>query len=93
MPILANALGISGVRVNCIGAMGRTKIEEEFKNMANNNCTLYSVAEPGYTTALEFNDGKIMLAQMKSIEDITWESIKLAVGLDRLKNFSKTATF
>ncbi len=91
MPIFANALGTLGVRVNCIGAMGYPEILDEFKKMTRNNCTLYSIADPGYTMALEFNDGKIMFAQMKSVEDITWSSVKATVGLDKLKFFSQNS--
>lgn len=86
MPILANALGNLGVKVNCIGAMGYPEIEPVFKGMSS-NCTLYSVSEPGYCTALEFNDGKIMLAKTHTINSMTWDNIKDIVGLDKLIHF------
>lgn len=82
-PIFANALGRLGVRVNCIGAMGFPEIKPVFKCMSE-NCTLHSYADPGYTAALEFNDGKVMMAQMDSIHGVTWDGIKNKIGLDNL---------
>jgi hypothetical protein len=84
MPILANAMGKLGFRVNCVGAMGYPKLKEQF-SMISENCTLISVAEPGYTNALEFDDGKVLLAKMENLEQITWKSIIEIVGLDRLR--------
>src|SRR5688572_2807152 len=63
MPITAKALGRLGLRVNCIGALGYPQIHPVFNNFSS-NCRLYSFAEPGTSTAIEFKDGKIMLAQM-----------------------------
>lgn len=87
MPIFAMALGSFGVNVNCIGAMGYPDVKNEFEPMLNNNCVLYSIEEPGYTTALEFHDGKVMMAKMDSIANITWESIKSKVGIAKLTDF------
>lgn len=86
MPIMANALGNLGVKVNCIGAMGYPEIHEVFKGMSP-NCSLYSVSRPGYCTALEFNDGKVMLATNNGINSMTWKGIKDLIGLDRLIHF------
>lgn len=84
MPIMSNSIGRLGVRVNCIGAFGMPSIKEEFRGMEKANCTLYSIAEPGDTLALEFNDGKIMLAKMSSLDKLSWEDIKELVGVEKL---------
>ena len=84
MPIMATALGRLGIKANCIGAMGMPDIRPEFKSMYSDNCSLFSVAEPGITTALEFDDGKVMLADMSAVDEISWESIKSTVGVSRL---------
>lgn len=83
MPILANALGNLGVKVNCIGAMGYPEVHEVFMGISP-NCVLYSVARPGFCTALEFRDGKVMLSNNKGINSMTWQGIKDLVGLDKL---------
>lgn len=84
MPIMSNALGHVGVKVNCIGAFGMLAVKEEFKSLENSNCTIYSVAEPGNTLALEFDDGKIMLAKMPELDKLAWDDIKKIVGIDKL---------
>ncbi len=87
MPIFANALGSMGIAVNCIGALGYPKIHPLFEPMRQNQCTLYSVSEPGLTSALEFNDGKVMLIRIEALDNLTWDTIKNRVGLDLIINF------
>ena len=86
MPIFANSIGNLGIKVNCIGAMGYPEIHDAFKDMSP-SCSLYSVAKPGYCTALEFKDGKIMMATNNGLESMTWEAIKTLVGLDKIRRF------
>ena len=83
MPIMAHALGQFGATVNCIGALGHPQIHPVFKNFSP-NCHLYSFADPGTATAFEFNDGKIMLAQMGELNTFDWDKIKDAIGIDSL---------
>jgi len=83
MPIMANALGRLGLMVNCIGALGDPGVHPVF-NQLSPNCHLHSFAEPGTALAYEFNDGKIMMAQMKSINTSGWDKIKEAVGIKTL---------
>lgn len=83
MPIMANALGQFGATVNCIGALGHPQIHPIFKNFSS-NCHLYSFTDPGTATAFEFNDGKIMLAQMAELNSFSWDKIKAAIGIDTL---------
>lgn len=83
MPIMANALGQMGIRVNCIGALGHPQLNTIF-NQLSSNCNLYSFAEPGTATAYEFSDGKMMMAQMKAINEAGWEKIKEMIGLETL---------
>jgi hypothetical protein len=83
MPIMAHSLGTLGARVNCIGAFGYPQQHSVFKIMSD-NCQLFSFADPGGSTAYEFNDGKIMVAQMGALNDCGWEKIKQTIGLDTL---------
>lgn len=87
MPIFSMALGTMGVQVSCIGAMGSPGPLPEFEIMKEKNCTLYGIGESGATTALEFNDGKIMMAQMKGMDELTWGKIKSLIGVDKLTEF------
>jgi hypothetical protein len=83
MPILGNALGHLGVHVNCVGAMGYPVSHAVFAELSR-NCKLYSFAEPGNSTAYEFNDGKILLGQNGQLNAAGWEMIKNKIGIDTL---------
>jgi sugar/nucleoside kinase (ribokinase family) len=84
MPIMANALAGMGVRVDCVGAFGVPTVVPAFAGM-HANCNLYSFTNPGFTTAMEFADGKIMLAQMTDLNHADWDTIKQTIGLEKLK--------
>lgn len=90
-PIMANALGSLSVNVNCIGALGYPEIEPVFKELSE-NCKLFTIGNPGYTTALEFNDGKIMLSQRDYLHKINWSTVKDILGLETLKAFFDRST-
>lgn len=83
MPIMANAMGQMGISINCAGAFGVPTIAPAFAGM-HSNCKLFSYTNPGFTTAMEFADGKIMLAQMTDLNHSDWDTIKKAIGLEKL---------
>ncbi|RWY53683.1 carbohydrate kinase family protein [Mucilaginibacter gilvus] len=90
MPIMANAMAQMGTHIDCMGAFGLPVIHAAFTNM-HPACILHSFTNPGFTTAMEFTDGKIMLAQMTDLNHADWEVIKAAIGLQKLKEiFSNT---
>lgn len=82
-PILANALTQLGVDTTCIGAMGSPELRDVFQEMAK-TCRCISLCNPAYTNALEFDDGKIMLANAKPLEGLNWTRVKEVVGLERV---------
>jgi hypothetical protein len=81
MPIMANALACMGPQASCIGPLGYPDIHPVFRHMSP-NCHLYSFANPGLSKVLEFNSGKIMLAEMTGLNHISWDFIKENVGID-----------
>ncbi|HMH34918.1 MAG TPA: hypothetical protein VK543_17910, partial [Puia sp.] len=83
MPNLANALGRLGATVNCVGALGYPQMHPVFKTLPR-DCHLYSFAEPGAATAFEFTDGKIMFAQIETLNQMGWNKIKNIIGIDTL---------
>jgi len=85
-PNMSSALGNLSVKVNCVGTLGFPEIDPVFRKL-HSNCTLYTIGNPGYTTALEFNDGKVMLLQKDFLHDIDWLVMKNILGLDKLKDF------
>lgn len=88
MPIMANALGQIGATTNCIGALGYPRVHPVFDQFPS-NCHLYSFADPGTATAFEFNDGKIMLAQMGVLNSFGWDKLKEHIGIDTLVSLYK----
>ncbi len=83
MPIFSQALAKLGTPVNCIGAMGYPDILPLFRAM-DSNCHLISVSEPGRCQALEFDDGKLMLASNEEIEQLNYSVLLQRAGKDNL---------
>lgn len=82
-PIMANALAALGLEVTYLGALGYPEPHEvfhEFTRLAH----VHSIANAGYTTAMEFDDGKVMLSRTIQLNDITWENILERFGKDAL---------
>jgi hypothetical protein len=90
MPIMANAMAQMGASVNCIGAFGMPSIVPVFSQM-HPNCSLYTYTNPGFTTAMEFTDGKFMLAQMTDLNHSDWNTIKSVIGLEKLREIFSDA--
>ena len=70
-PIMANALAAFGTRVTYIGNVGYPAVHPVFAELAQ-RATVYSIAEPAVTDALEFEDGKLMLGKHASLRDVNW---------------------
>ena len=89
-PIMANALASFGLKVTYLGVLGYPNLHPVFASFAK-RATVYSIAEPGYTDALEFDDGKIMLGKHQSLKQMNWENIKTRFGQDRFASQFGTA--
>lgn len=85
-PIMANALCRMGQHISYIGALGWPDIHPVFQDLAANCQQVISFAEPAHTDALEFNDGKIMLGKLASLNSITWENLCQSAGLDTVRS-------
>lgn len=83
MPIFSQALAKLDVSVNCVGAMGYPDVLPIFRNMPP-NCQLLSVCEPGLCQALEFDDGKLMLANNEDIDQLDYSLLLQRAGKDIL---------
>ena len=78
-PIMANALLAAGARVTYVGAVGQPAIHPVFADMAARARTI-SLSPAASTIAVECNDGKLMLGQMRCLDDITYERICAVMG-------------
>jgi sugar/nucleoside kinase (ribokinase family) len=81
-PIMANALASFGLKVTYLGILGYPNLHPVFAEFAK-RAEVYSIAEPGYTDALEFDDGKIMLGKHESLKQMHWENIKARFGQEK----------
>jgi sugar/nucleoside kinase (ribokinase family) len=81
-PIMANALASFGVKVTYLGILGYPNLHPVFGDFSK-HAEVYSIAEPGYTDALEFEDGKIMLGKHQSLKQMNWANIKTRFGPDK----------
>jgi len=84
-PIMANAMVKAGVNVSYVGALGRPNIHPVFTELTDACAQVYSVTEPGHTDAVEFDDGKVMLGKMESLNEVTWAALQEQVGSEQLK--------
>ncbi len=78
-PIMAGALLSLGTRLKYIGALGRAAIHPVFQDIAR-RADVVSLCDPASTTAVEFTDGKLMLGQMRSLDEITYARIIEKMG-------------
>jgi len=81
-PIMANALASFGLKVTYLGILGYPNLHPVFADFAN-RAEVHSIAEPGCTDALEFEDGKIMLGKHQSLKQMNWENIGSRFGHDK----------
>src|SRR5215471_19984907 len=81
-PIMANALASFGLKVTYLGILGYPNLHPVFADFAK-RAHVHSIAEPGYTDALEFEDGKIMLGKHQSLKQMTWENIRARFGFEK----------
>jgi sugar/nucleoside kinase (ribokinase family) len=81
-PIMANALAAFGLKVTYLGILGYPNLHPVFQGFAQ-RAEVHSIAEPGTTDALEFEDGKIMIGKQASLKEVTWANIQARFGRDR----------
>ena len=84
-PIMANALASIGMDVNYIGNLGYPTLHPVFADFAK-RAKVVSIAEPGHTEALEFDDGKLMFGKHESLKDINWDNLVARIGKEKLKS-------
>jgi hypothetical protein len=79
-PIMAGALASAGLAVDYIGTLGSGEPDpayEEFSSRINTHC----LAPPAVTHALEFPNGKLMLAELSSYQAMGASTLRDQVGV------------
>lgn len=83
-PIMAAALLAGGTRLTYIGSLGRPALNPVFHTFAD-QAEVFSLCEPGTTIAVEFQDGKLMLGQLRSLDCITLPKIDEVMGAEKFR--------
>jgi sugar/nucleoside kinase (ribokinase family) len=83
-PIMANALASLGLDITYIGNLGVPAIDPVFEPLAR-KARVISIADPGKTDALEFEDGKLMMGKHQTLGEVNWDNLISRVGRDQLK--------
>jgi sugar/nucleoside kinase (ribokinase family) len=91
-PIMANALASFSLQVSYLGNLGYPNLHPVFADFAR-RADVASIAEPGYTDAVEFEDGKVMLGKHQSLKQVNWENLKSRYGLEKLTAKISQANF
>jgi hypothetical protein len=91
-PIMANALASFGIKVTYLGILGYPNLHPVFNEFAK-RAEVHSIAEPGHTDALEFDDGKVMVGKHASLKEVTWPNIVARFGRDQFAQKLQQARF
>jgi sugar/nucleoside kinase (ribokinase family) len=86
-PIMANALASFGLAVTYIGGLGYPALHPVFQEMAG-RAKVITIAEAGHTDALEFEDGKLMLGKITTLNDVNWPNLMDRVGKAELQKMT-----
>lgn len=88
-PIFSQTMACLGASVSCIGAFGTPRPLPIFRELEQ-RCTLYSLCGPGLCEALEFRDGKLMLARNDRIK-VDYQSLTKLLPVPRLLEMMEEA--
>jgi sugar/nucleoside kinase (ribokinase family) len=83
-PIMGNALVAAGASLTYVGALGKGNVHPVFADMAARAREVVTLCAPASTTAVEFEDGKLMLGQMRSLDEVTYEKLVSVLGVEGL---------
>lgn len=90
-PIMSNALSTYNFDVTYIGAVGEDSINPVFHEMAKKSKVI-NISNPGFTDAVEFLDGKLMIGKRESLKNVNWTTLKEKIGLEELTSIYEEAT-
>ncbi|MCX7872695.1 MAG: PfkB family carbohydrate kinase [Verrucomicrobiae bacterium] len=84
-PIMANALAAMGMRVTYLGALGWPNVDPVFEEFTK-RAEVHSIANPGHTDALEFEDGKLLFGKLTPLNEVNWENIVARFGRGKFES-------
>ena len=81
--IYASVISNLGLFTRCVGAFGYPEFKDIF-GIVNDHMELITISNPGFCTALEFSDGKVMLSENEGINEINYKMLIERLGLEQL---------
>ena len=81
-PIMANALASLGIGVTYVGSLGWPALHPVFEPFAA-RAEVHTICEPGFTDALEFEDGKLMVGKHYTLKQIHWDNLCQRYGKEK----------
>src|SRR4030095_9758525 len=80
-----------GTKVTYVGSLGSPNLHPVFAEFAR-RARVISIADPGLTDAIEFDDGKVMFGKNESLNDVNWANLLKRVPEEKLlKLFQESA--
>ncbi|MBB6482264.1 PfkB family carbohydrate kinase [Spirochaeta isovalerica] len=87
-PLFAGALSDifrREIELSYIGGIGKDEVSPIFRKALEDKVdNIYTLADPAHSDCLEFTDGKIMLNDLSSCAEITWERLREVMGMEKL---------
>lgn len=83
-PLFALALASFGFPVNLAATVGKDRIDPFFMSLKEKMNEVLPLASPGFSLALEFSDGKIILGRQSSLAELTASDVIHSIGESRL---------
>ena len=84
-PLMANALASFGQKITYLGNLGAPNMHPVFGDFAARCERVISIAEPAFTDAIEFEDGKLMCGKSETLKDVNWANMLKHVPLEEMK--------
>ncbi|WP_269522837.1 carbohydrate kinase family protein [Coraliomargarita parva] len=76
--------GMLGLQPSLAGLFGASETDPAFAPFED-ICQLISLGDPALTLAFEFSDGKVLMSDLKTVANLTWEDFVAHFGKDKLK--------
>ncbi len=83
-PILSNTLGSLGIHSYCAGSLGYP-VKHAVFSAIDNKCEVLSLIDPGDSSAIEFDDGKIIFSELSVFNEYNWGFIKKTHGIESIR--------
>ncbi|MBN2657761.1 MAG: hypothetical protein JXR86_11930 [Spirochaetales bacterium] len=96
-PLFAGALSDifrRDIDLSYIGGIGKEDVSPLFRKALESKVdNLYTLADPAHSDCLEFTDGKVMLNDLSSCAEITWDRLLEVMGREKLDEHLKKADY